>query len=290
VGSFIRTDRINNKREAFSSSEKCRGALTTGITAPEYWEYQKRKAQAETEKILGLLGLAIGFLLLLVAGISLSVEGPLGMMGMKRIEDVHAVFVSIFILLASGAIAYWDGNEKLEKIKHIYWTKQALREYEQTKHKVLDSAQEQTYNYNYCPRCGKPIGPADKFCLHCGVRMDNFKKGISLGQSQSPIETEMQMDDDLASQEERILKFLETLDEKLIEGKINESTYDELKSKYEAKLAQAKEIQNTITINQNFVAFNCPRCDAYLKPDATFCEKCGVKFLRKIEENSGKSN
>lgn len=85
-----------------------------GITSPEYWEEQQRLTEAKIETILGVIGIALGFIAMIYSVAT----------------DVGVASFGLFILIG-GIIAVWDGNVKLERIKHIMWTKQALREYDE---------------------------------------------------------------------------------------------------------------------------------------------------------------
>lgn len=63
-------------------------------------------------------------------------------------------------------------------------------------------------------------------------------------------------------------KMLEMLDERLIRGEISESTYNELKAKYTAKLE--KPVEKAVE-----KANVCPHCGAELEPGTKFCASCG---------------
>jgi hypothetical protein len=164
--------------------------ITMGITAPEYWEYQKRKAAAQTEEALGFIGSIFGFI------------GFLASMGM---QNMGLLLFSIIIGLG-GIIALLDGNEKMKKLKHVYWTKQAIREYEESRSRVLNRLTDEA-----------GIEPETK-----------------------SVEVEI-IPEDSSFQREKILKLLEKLDERVSTGDITEATYKELKSKYEEKLRQTED-------------------------------------------------
>jgi hypothetical protein len=37
----------------------------------------------------------------------------------------------------------------------------------------------------YCPQCGAPLVPDDKFCMHCGTRLKNYSSVVSGGATQT---------------------------------------------------------------------------------------------------------
>lgn len=165
-----------------------------GITAPEYWEYKQRKSQAHLETVLGVLAM-IG-------------AAILGLMGLNPFNPTLLLFGGILFII--GIVLVWDADEKLKKIKHIYWTKQAIREYDEKKYRVLDTVQDE----------------GERAFLHRSVMVE-------------PLEVEI-----LPEKEDRkktFLRLLEKLDERLIEGKISEATYKELREKYKSKINQSED-------------------------------------------------
>ncbi|UCE16106.1 MAG: hypothetical protein JSV12_00335 [Candidatus Bathyarchaeota archaeon] len=168
-----------------------------GITAPEYWEYQKRKTKAQAENYLGVIACAVG------------VGGALFSIFFEPFRLLLPLFVVMIIV---GGFMVRDSNERLQKIKHIYWTKQALREYEEAKYKVLEGVESEASH-------------------SVGMTREGYV----------PIDVEIFEEDDPTPQKERISKLLDKLDERLVSGEISESIYKELKSKYQAKLKQMKE-------------------------------------------------
>jgi len=166
-----------------------------GITAPEYWEYKKRKAEARSETILGVLAI-VGAVIL-------------GLIGIYQFNPIWILFgIIVFIV---GIVLVWDADEKMKKIKHIYWTKQAIREYEEKKYRVLDTAQDEG-EHAFLPSNGT-VGPLEVEILP--EKEDRKKK---------------------------FLKLLEKLDERLIEGEISEATYKELQEKYKSKIKQSEDL------------------------------------------------
>lgn len=187
-----------------------------GVTAPEYWEYQKRKAGAEGEQILGVVLLILG---LLIGGWGFfQFRGP----------DIGAVIVgAILFFLGIGTLA--DANEKLKKIEHIYWTKQALREYEESKYKVLEGMKRESYPNTY----GEPT-LLDRLFGRVGP------KPVGIREEPTPIEVEIIPEDDLTLQKERISNLLERLDERFVSGEVSEGLYKQLKSEYLTKLNEVE--------------------------------------------------
>ena len=136
-----------------------------------------------------------------------------------------------------GLVLIADAATKLEKIKHIYWTKQALREYDESKYGVMRALQStDTSAEKYCVRCGRELSPEAEFCYSCGASQPTSSRVEILSE-----------EGDLLAQRERISKLLDQLDEKLVAGEISETTYKELKSKYSKKLTQVKRSIKTET-------------------------------------------
>jgi len=156
------------------------------VTTPEYWELQKRKTEAYGEMVIGFIAI-IGSLGSFMGGIY-NWNG--GMMLLS------------FLFGIGGVIAFWDANTKLEQLKHVMWTKQALKEYDMSKQNVKNSI---------TGSGGKPIVEV------IPDEIDHIQIQIS--------ETE---------------KILENLDKRLALGEISEKNYEVLKSKYDAKLNNLK--------------------------------------------------
>jgi hypothetical protein len=153
-----------------------------GITTGEYWEETRRFVEADAE-----IGVAV---LLFIGGVFLLFY--------------ELWMISILLWIAAILLA-WDGSTKRERIKHIVWTKQALREYDVskdgTKKIILNKSDDKSEIFT------KPhlkIIPEDK-------EENNDKQ-------------------------QEILNLLKELDKRLIEGKISEVKYDDLKEKYENEL------------------------------------------------------
>lgn len=182
-----------------------------GITAHEYWEYQKRKATAQAEYFVGILMAIGGFGCLL--GMFITGNGWL--------------LWGFLFLVALGAIFLWEADEKLKKIQHIYWTKQALREYEESKYKILEGVEKEAH-----PSVSEE-----------STRLGDLAKffGLETREKRMPMEVEKLPEDNLTSERERISRLLEKLDERLVNGEISEDMYKELKSKYLTKLNEVEE-------------------------------------------------
>jgi hypothetical protein len=110
------------------------------------------------------------------------------------------------LLFFSGIVIAAYGSYLYDKVKHIEWTKQALREYNDTHNKWTLQAMKE---YN----------------------KENQAESTAI---ENPSVSNME------SHEKHISSLLEKLDERLIEGKITESTYNELKREYELKLNEIK--------------------------------------------------
>lgn len=153
-----------------------------GISTHEYWEEQKREAEADIERVVGIV--------LAIVGIGGIIYSPISL-----------------ILTIIGAIAFWDGSVKIERIKHIVWTKQALREY---------GVEKNSENTN--------INPGSSYDT-------TIKPKVTIIPEQDEINIKNISE---------IQGLLDELDKRFINGSISESNYNELKNKYIKKLNEAK--------------------------------------------------
>lgn len=236
--------------------------IVMGITSPEYWEYQRRKKEAQTEQGIG------AFLLILPAFlVVLGTMDPTVIIPNIGLIWVFSWLVAITLL--------WDASAKLKRIEHITLTKQALREYEQSKGQnikkvkidvleedagifsyskpIIQSLQETFFNFPkrrgkgllfprlrpantgeaiICPECMENTPTDSKFCVHCGGNIISDK----------PIRTSYYDDLERLSLEKRqTIQMLDDIDKSLIQGNINELMYKEMKNKYDIKLKKLEQ-------------------------------------------------
>jgi len=156
------------------------------VTSPEYLEYQERKTSAYFEIIIGVCVIFFGV--------------PIGIFSFSE----GGIFISVFAFFI-GIVIIFDGEKKLEKLQHIMWTKEALREHDESSSGFISTF-------------------------------------INESKKNTPIKINIISDDDKLNNEINKIKILlEKLDENFISGKINEKNYEELKIKLIQKINLLKE-------------------------------------------------
>jgi hypothetical protein len=146
--------------------------------ADEIPEYLARKSEA-----IGIM----------VIGAIIAVVAPI--VGFASLSFEAFIVGGLVCILGVVIMAY--GKHQWNKITHIMWTRQALREYGATS--IIEER-----------RSGERIS--------------------------QPLRVEILPEDTLVNKKRRIKELLEKLDERLVNGEIKEETYLELKSKYQTKL------------------------------------------------------
>jgi hypothetical protein len=145
---------------------------------PEDFEYLRRKSAATAEWIAGIV-MVVASLALLVGSCATSFSSS-----GSSTSDVLAVMG--YVLFVVGIVLIIHGRHVAGKISHIVWTKQALREYEQSKAKIIASeaqlqaselkdrsnrpAELEDITYR-CPYCDDQVSATDRFCIHCGKEL-----------------------------------------------------------------------------------------------------------------------
>lgn len=89
-----------------------------------------------------------------------------------RREPNWGVFAVVEILGLS-VLAY--GDYLWSKVKHITWTKQAIREYETEKMRIEMEARKTQLKVT-CPKCGNLVPSTYKFCPECGNKLDKTQE------------------------------------------------------------------------------------------------------------------
>jgi hypothetical protein len=132
--------------------------------AMEDFEYLKRKTVA------GILFI-ISLIMLIVSGFLIGT-------GLKHYSFLFSFGLILFIGFSCIAIycAYL-----LEKISHVVWTKQAIREMKDKELKAGKDFFIKNKSYSNirptqiktCKQCNRPINPSDSFCSECGKKIVN---------------------------------------------------------------------------------------------------------------------
>lgn len=208
----------------------------------------KRRTQAIGMIVLGILIAAFG--------VAAFITGMFGIpKSYSEQYSTGAGVCAILVPIGFGLVLY--GSYYFEKSQHVEWTKQALREYDESKRGI--GRLHSNRHYDYCPICEQLLHKStSKFCEHCGAKLNE----ITLAKS------------DLISEKKELSKLIEKLDERVSLGNISENTYKELRSKYEEKLRQTEG-----TISQRIAEHRCVRCGSLLTQNANFCHKCGAKTI-----------
>jgi len=84
-----------------------------------------------------------------------------------RVPNWEAGYPVCGTLWLVGLILIVYGSYYWNKVTHIAWTKQALREYEQKKIQTIEALRAITK----CPNCGSPVSSEDLYCPKCGKRI-----------------------------------------------------------------------------------------------------------------------
>jgi hypothetical protein len=163
-----------------------------GFKLSEVPEYLTRKTEAIGIMVFGLFVMIFGsiFVALVSSGV---LWGPAKASQPPNFLAVIITFITGFVILAYGA-HLWN------KITHIMWTRQALREY------------------------GVP-----------SIFVKEAKRQLPLTSEEMPSDERFLLDD-----ENSIERYLDMLEQRLLEGKISEATYMALKQKFEEKIRKEK--------------------------------------------------
>lgn len=136
---------------------------------PEDLELARRRTEAFALMIIGAILCIVGPFLCMATGYEEQTAcGP-------RREPNWGVFAVVEIL-GFSLLAY--GDYLWGKVKHITWTKQAIREYETQKMRIGKETYE-TGQKIKCYKCGKFISPSSKFCPECGAKLNEESLGGS---------------------------------------------------------------------------------------------------------------
>jgi uncharacterized membrane protein YidH (DUF202 family) len=165
-----------------------------GFKPSEIPEYLARKTEAIGITLFGILVMTLGSF---IVALTFQNERYVPYIGTVKEPNIIAVGITFFIGLVIAAY----GAHLWNKITHIMWTRQALREY------------------------GVP-----------SIFVKEVKSQLSLNSDDIHGNEEQTLGDS-----EALKAYLDMLDQRLVEGKISEATYKALKEKFEAKVKLAQE-------------------------------------------------
>jgi len=113
-------------------------------------EWAQRKSGAVLEMILGFV------IFILAIPLPMLITGP----------SIPMTLILFFI----GIMLFSHGRHVYNKVTHIVWTKQAIREYDDKKTAAKEVYNAVTSNFK-CPNCGTLVNLDAKFCSQCASKV-----------------------------------------------------------------------------------------------------------------------
>jgi hypothetical protein len=177
-----------------------------GFKPSEIPEYLARKTEAIGITLFGILVMSAGSF---IVALTVQNERYVPFLGTVKEPNWLAVAITFFI----GLVITAYGAHLWNKITHIMWTRQALREY------------------------GVP-----------SIFVKEAKSQVRLGSDDIPGD-----EGSMLAEKETLENYLDMLDRQLAEGKISEATYTALKEKFEAKIKQVREEKTSLRSHPFFM-------------------------------------